>query len=354
MGVQLRTKELSKGKKSYYLDIYHDGQRHYEFLKIYSKPHDPNNKENKLLAEQIRAKREIELNSSEYGFVPKHRSKTDFVKYWERHIEGYLKRDTRMYVCSLAKFKAFIENEHKSETIKASNLTESLCSQFKDYLTDRSGLTGETPADYFARFKRVLKQAVKDGLLKTNPAAEISISRTSDRLKKEVLIADELRILKDTHCGGADVKRAFLFACNTGCGYAELKRLKWKEVRNGRLKTLRAKLDKKNIAIDIPLNKTALKLLGKSGKPDELVFKIKSDTAVNNALKTWVKRSGIDKHITFYCARHTFAVLLLTEGNTNLKAVQDALAHTTLKHTVKYLNHVDHLKDEAVNSLPEL
>ena len=35
MSVKLRQKNLAGGKKSLYLDIYHNKQRHYEFLKLY-------------------------------------------------------------------------------------------------------------------------------------------------------------------------------------------------------------------------------------------------------------------------------------------------------------------------------
>jgi len=37
MSVKLRAKTLSAGRKSYYLDIFHDGKRQYDFLKIYTK-----------------------------------------------------------------------------------------------------------------------------------------------------------------------------------------------------------------------------------------------------------------------------------------------------------------------------
>ena len=35
MSVKLRKKNLADGKKGLYLDIYHNGQRHYDFLKLY-------------------------------------------------------------------------------------------------------------------------------------------------------------------------------------------------------------------------------------------------------------------------------------------------------------------------------
>ena len=71
------------------------------------------------------------------------------------------------------------------------------------------------------------------------------------------------------------------------------------------------------------------------------------------SVKRWVKRSGIDKHISWHCARHSFAVNILNNG-ANIKTVASLLGHSGLKHTKKYTRAVDKLKEEAINSLPEL
>ena len=70
-------------------------------------------------------------------------------------------------------------------------------------------------------------------------------------------------------------------------------------------------------------------------------------------MKRWVKRAGIDKHISWHCARHSFAVNILNNG-ANIKTVASLLGHSGLKHTEKYTRAVDKLKEEAINSLPEL
>ena len=63
MSVKLREKELSSGKISFYLDIYHNKTRWYEFLDIRIHKNRPSHedKEKKRLAQEIRAKREHEL-----------------------------------------------------------------------------------------------------------------------------------------------------------------------------------------------------------------------------------------------------------------------------------------------------
>jgi len=55
----------------------------------------------------------------------------------------------------------------------------------------------------------------------------------------------------------------------------------------------------------------------------------------------------------FHCARHSFAVNILNNG-ANIKTVASLLGHSGLKHTEKYTRAVDKLKEDAINSLPEL
>lgn len=70
--VRIRFKELQNGNKSIYLDIYRNGKRTYEFLKLYIVPEiDPSsramNQHNMALANKIKADRIIELTNSEKG-----------------------------------------------------------------------------------------------------------------------------------------------------------------------------------------------------------------------------------------------------------------------------------------------
>ena len=55
----------------------------------------------------------------------------------------------------------------------------------------------------------------------------------------------------------------------------------------------------------------------------------------------------------FHSYRHSFAVNILNNG-ANIKTVASLLGHSGLKHTEKYTRAVDKLKEEAINSLPEL
>ena len=349
MAVVLKWRTLKNGDKSALLIISQNNQRKYEFLKIHISKNDPERKEKKRLADAIRAKRELELNTGEYDFTPSHKKKVDFIAYYQNFIDNYKKTDIRKVKYSLAKFKLFIDRDK----IQFREITPLLCEQFMDYLKNESGLTGATPGDYWKQFKRIISQAIKEGIIIKNPADGLIFkgsSKQSNQLRKNILTTDELRAMASTQCGNDDVKRAFLFSCYTGLGMAEIRKLNWGRINNGKIRIFR---EKNGEQIINDLHPVAVRLLGEPGSPDDLVFSLKSDVSISKVLKNWVKRSGIDKNISFYCGRHTFATQLLMNG-ANLKTVADCLGHVNTKHTIKYLNYVDALKSDAINNLPDI
>jgi integrase len=103
------------------------------------------------------------------------------------------------------------------------------------------------------------------------------------------------------------------------------------------------------------LNQTALAIIGMPGRKNDFIFNVQniSINGLNKTIGYWVQRAEINKHITFYCARHTFACLLLMNG-ANLKTVADAMGHSSTKSTLKYLNFINKLQDEAIDNLPAL
>lgn len=351
MGVRLRERSLAKGVKRYYLDIYHNGNRSYEWLHSVEKGDDKIQK--KALAETIRAQRALEIESEGTQFVPKHKKKITVAQYFDNYIDNYQQKDVRSIKNALNKFQQYL----LKPKFAISSLNQLHIEKFRHYLINDAGLSGETPYSYWKRFKKVLIHAQKEGYIKEsiykNIRWESKNKKAEATLTKPVLIEDEIAVLKKTRCGNDEVKRAFLFACYTGLGYAEFKTLTWKNIVNDRLIIDRVKT---NSEINIQLSTSAIKLLGGPKKQDDFIFDLKhkgkflSEVAIKKNLTNMMKRANIDKNITFYCGRHTFAVRLLTNG-ANLKTVADALGHSSTAHTVKYLNYVNSIKDDATSNL---
>lgn len=357
MNVRLRNKSLAKGVIRYYLDIYIEGARSYEFLDVKIYPSDTKSikDEKKKIAELIRSNKELELLTETTKYVPKHLKNVNFFDFADNFIENYTKKDLRMLKATLKQFKKYLKNNY----LTVVQVTPSIMYGFKDYLIDECNLSGETPHNYFTRFKKILKSAEIKGLLKENPTSQIKFKKISSEtnLKKQVLNTSELQTLANTKCGNENIKRAFMFACFTGLGEAELKLLKWSNITNNQIITYREKTKQK---IQLKLKDSTLKFIGNQGDKKEYIFNLRNENgaflstnAVNKCIKNWVKRAKIEKHITFYCARHTFATQLLQYG-ANLKTVADALGHTTTKSTIKYLNYIDNLKDDAIDNLPDI
>lgn len=357
MNIKLRERKLSKGVIRYYLDIYYNSKRSYEFLDIKIFPNDTKETRNekKKIAELIRSNKEIELLTSTTKYIPKHLKNVHFFDFAENYLKNYKKKDVRMLYSAQAHFKSYI----KTSNITINEITVSIMIGFKDYLNNEAGLNGETPHNYFTRFKKILKFAELQGLIKDNPTSNIKFQKkvSNDVLKKQVLNTEEIRTLAKTHCGNSEVKKAFLFACYTGLGLAEINALKWQNIVKDKLITKREKTEQK---VEIRLKPEILGLLGEKQSKNTSIFNLKNENskylstnAINKCLKNWVNRADIEKHITFYCARHTFATQLLLHKS-NLKTVADLLGQTSTRSTIKYVNHTDALKEEAINNLPNL
>ena len=368
MSVSLRWKKNTNGSKTAYLDIYQKGaKRRKKYIGIRIDKSDKKRKEKKELAEAIRTKFHNDVLNKKFDLVSEDKMESDFILYYQNFLVNHKKAGIRKYRYAYEKFLVYLKSKDAKLIITKSTIIRpysiintrltfneldiSVCQSFKDYLySSASKLKGETPYDYFKRFKAVVNKAYKERYLIENPSDEVEIKKPENSLKKQILTQEEMQILANTHCGNSEVKRAFLFSCFTGLGVKEIRLLKWADVANDRLNTNRAKNQKK---ISSKLSTTAKHLLGEKGPSNNRIFTLPSDTSVNKTISNWLKRADIDKHITFYCGRHSFAILNLKNG-ANLKTISKLMGHASTVPTNKYLNYLDEQKDEAMDNLPEL
>lgn len=229
--------------------------------------------------------------------------------------------------------------------------------QFVDYLQAR--FIGEGPHTLYARFKKIIKAAVEAEVLAKNPTTGVSIKIDKNTLKKAVLSEDEVQQLINTHCPGEnpDIRRAFIFSLYTGLRWCDVKDLTFANVdfANSRLRFEQHKTKGRSSAsgVVIPLSDDILRLIGSPATDSphkEVIFPLPSHTMCLKALRHWTKRAGIGKHITWHCARHSFAVNILSNG-ADIKTVSTLLGHSDLTQTEKYTREVDRLKVAAINSL---
>ena len=97
--IRLRKRKTPTGLYSLYLDIYLNGQRSYEYLKLYlipetSRADKHKNQETMKLAEAIRGKRLVELQNSEYGFKSSFKEDSNFYEYYVAMCKERFKSDS--------------------------------------------------------------------------------------------------------------------------------------------------------------------------------------------------------------------------------------------------------------------
>lgn len=382
---KLGAKILSDGRESLFLDYYFgytmvydevkdkmiakkDRKRDYLKLYLWQAPRTPierqQNKETLELAKKIRFERGQELLESVEGYRLKKDRQINFLEYFQTYIDNYTKKDVRMVQIALQRFKDFLNEtpEYKkyANSIKPEQLSKDLILAYTEYLQSRS--IGEGAKSIYQRFKKVIKFAIEHDVMTKNPCTGIVIKVDEQILRKDVLSLEEEQTLINTHYDGENpnIRRAFIMCLYCGLRFCDVKDLTFANVDYSN-KLLKFEQNKTkghsvNSGVIIPLNDGLLRLIGEpteSQTKDSLIFPLPSYEMCLKALKRWVKRAGIDKHISWHCARHSFAVNILNNG-ANIKTVASLLGHSGLKHTEKYTRAIDRLKEDAINSLPTL
>ena len=340
--------------------------RRKENLQLYliAKPRTPierqQNKETLELATKIRAEREQQFKESMLGYRLKKDRNVNFLDYYQAYIDTYSKKDLRMVKIALNRFKDFLKEQYPlyEFSIKPDLITKDMIERFVEYLQSRS--VGEGAKSIYQRFKKVVRYAIDHEVMLKDPCKDVVCKVDDQILRKDVLSMDEIQSLIQCHYDNENpnVRRAFILCLYCGLRFCDVKDLTYKNIdytnRLLKFEQNKTKGHSAHSGVVIPLNDGLLSLIGEV--PDDLntsIFNLPSYESCCKSVKRWVKRAGINKHISWHCARHSFAVNILNNG-ANIKTVASLLGHSGLKHTEKYTRAVDKLKSEAINSLPEL
>lgn len=367
--VKLRQRAISGNRQSLYLDFYppiphpetgKPTRREFLGLYIYEKPKTPidkqHNKETLQLAENIRAKRQIEIQAGDYGFLnAKLKAETDFVQYFKQIVETKTGGNKNGWQTAFNYFVMFTGGK-----LTLSNLNENLCNEFREYLLTAKRqrgikseqITQSSARAYYNKFKAALKQAHKKGLIEKDLSTRID-GISEPEVQREYLTLEQLQALVNTPCSIPLLKNAAIFSALTGLRFSDISKLVWGEVQYSKLEGYYLQFrQKKTKGVEVlPISEQAFKLLGERKEPTEQVFKgLIYSAYLNVHLKQWILRAGITKDITFHCFRHTFATLQLSHG-TDIYTVSKMLGHRELKTTQIYAKIVDEAKRKAADKI---
>jgi len=268
----------------------------------------------------------------------------DLVEWMELDLKDfsgkYAKETIHTYKAQLSKLKDF--NSH----ILFTDITPAWWYRYEQFMTER-GNCAHTRHKCFTHLKTFINKAVESGIIEKNPLKLVKVK--TGKGNRVYLTKEELRAVIDKYeqLHGGYVKnalRVFLFACYTGLRYTDIKLLCWGNIRNG---TIEIKFHKTSKFDILPLNTKAVELLPVKCENKAKVFRVPANQKINDYLKQGIKLAGIDKNISFHCARHTFATLLL-EASGNIAVVSKLLGHSNLATTQIYAKVLESEKQKAV------
>jgi len=211
------------------------------------------------------------------------------------------------------------------------------------YMTSISALTTCTQDHYCRVMRACFKKAIKDKLITCSPFADISV-RVKPGQKKFLTQAE---VKKIEALPPSEIRNAFLFSCYTGLRWGDVKALQMSDIREG---YLYYQMKKTGSYERVLLPSAAFHVLVYT---EGLAFRLPGHRRMMKHLSALISSAGIDKHITFHCARHTFATLCLTLG-IDIYTVSKLLGHSDVRVTQVYAKLVDSKKDEAMRTLSRL
>jgi len=371
--VKLRQKSISGNRHTLYLDFYpaipdpkSGNPTRRQFLKLYlfDKPKNPSdklhNKETKQLAEQIRQKRDNQVNKPEiYTDFEKEQLRLrelgnrSFNEYFKQLADKRKSSNHDNWISAYHYLVVFTKGD-----LKFADLNEKFCDEFKEYLLNTKRLKSDTKTlsrnacvSYFNKLKAALKQAFKDGFLQVNLNDKIEQIETG-KVFKNTLTVDELNKLAKTDCPSPLLRKATFFSALTGVPFAEMQNLLWSNIEVSEsaglvIRTTRQKTHKPYVS---NISKQAYLLLGDPQHPSDKVFTGLSNKDRYDKFPLWLVKAGIQKKLTFHDLRHTYGTNQIDAG-TDIYVLMGNMAHSNVRYTQQYGHQSDRRKKEAAESV---
>lgn len=318
------------------------------------------NKETWQIAEQIRQKKDNEVNKPEIytghereRLKAKQKGEYSFIEYFKQLADKRKTSNHDNWISAYNYLLAFTGGK-----LKFVDVTEAFCNDFREYLLNSPSIKSRTKSlsqnsavSYFNKVKATLKQAYKDGYITNDLNTKVDTIKTTET-KMEFLTMEELNTLAKTDCPNPILRSAALFSALTGMAFKEIQNLTWKEIEYSDamgyyIPHTRQKTGGNNY---LPISEQAFSLLGERREAIDTVFE-----GINNRdryywFPLWVAKAGITKDITFHGLRHTFATLQLSKG-TDIYTVSKMLGHSNVRTTQIYAKVINQTKRDAADKI---
>ncbi|MBE9584223.1 site-specific integrase [Mucilaginibacter sp. JRF] len=267
---------------------------------------------------------------------------------------------------TLKKFKTayssveqFIRTKYHIEDIALDKLNHQFIAEYEYYLKAEKNIAHNTAMGMIKKLKKIVRQCLANDWLVKDPFVmyKIKLRETNrafltefevESLSNKVFKIERLKLIKDL----------FLFSCYTGLSYIDLMELKPSDIIVGidREMWLSTNRTKTGTPSRMPLLPMALEIVERySNHPKAVnagtVFPMLTNQKVNAYLKEIADVVGIQKELTFHCARHTFATTITLSNGVPMETVSKMLGHKSVRTTQIYAKVVDRKISEDMNLL---
>lgn len=248
------------------------------------------------------------------------------------------------------------------KNLKFKEITPTFLEKYEVYLRE-NGNENAGIAFKMRELRALYNKAIKRDLAiqDSYPFNSYKISKLKSQKNKKSLSVEEFRRIRDIdltkHPHLLQSHHFFMFSVYTrGMNFQDIMLLKWSNIQDGRIFYTRSKTKGQfNIDINIKVQEI-LDYYKAQNRQSEYVFPIllKDDltpiqianrkhkviSRYNNRLKEIGKLAKIEKGLSSYVARHSFATLLKNTG-TSIDKISEMMGHSNVEITMTYLKDFD-------------
>lgn len=307
------------------------------------------------------------------------RSPADFFEYFQNRKDildkAYTIGTIRRYRCAVKKLQSF----YKRDKLYFDDINVTLIRDFQQSLLFDCNNHVNTVNANLKVIRRLLFDAVAEGLLPFEKNPFIKIKLRNQSTKQTFLLDDELELLEKLELSKESQlnhhRNLYIFSAYAcGIRISDMLLMRWKNVSGDRL-YFQIRKNRDSLGIKMPPKALQILEFYRSMaearncetvlNPDGFIFPllridptetdrkkihnaISSATAYTNKdLKKLRIRAGLSKHISFHTARHSWAVRALQKGM-RIEYVSRLMGHASVKNTEMYAKILDSELDKAM------
>lgn len=251
--------------------------------------------------------------------------------------------------------ECFLKEHLNTSDIFLAELTYKFIYDFEFYLRKHQPIDHQRPLanngvmKHLERLRKMVNLSIRLGWLEKDPFIQYKLK--FNKVEKPYLIDEELCRIENKNFPIqrlANVRDLFVFSCYTGLAYIDVINLTPANISIGvdQGQWLIAHRQKTDIIVKVPLLPKALVIINTyKTNPKALhegkLFPSISNQRLNSYLKEVATLCGIEKELTFHCARHTFATTVTLSNGVPIESVSKMLGHTKISTTQIYAKVIE-------------